>query len=551
MLSRQNPTLTQSWSKLKTWSMKPEALDMQSFFLEDKERFASFSREDSGILLDFSKNRINQEILNLLLDLASECHLEEGIRAMFAGEKINETENRAVLHIALRKPSGASFLLDGKDIMPDVVNVREKMREFSHKVRSGSWRGYTGKSIRHVVNLGIGGSDLGPLMVCEALKGYSDHRITSHFVSNVDASHLAETLRGLNPDETLFLIASKTFTTQETMTNAFSARAWFLEAAVEESHIAQHFVAISTNTNAVVDFGIDFNNMFIFWDWVGGRYSLTSAIGLSICLNLGYDIFERLLAGFHHMDEHFRTTPLMDNMPVLLALVGIWNVNFLGATNEAVLPYNQYLHRFPAYLQQTNMESNGKCIDRKGDPVSYATGPVIWGEPGTNGQHAFYQLIHQGTTLVPCDFIVAAKPQHPIADHHEKLIANFLAQAEALMLGKSPDEVLQELSEQGLNPSDSSRLMPFKVFSGNKPSNAILLDILDPFNLGRLIALYEHKIFTQGVIWNIFSFDQWGVELGKHLANVLLPKLVGVKDISGHDGSTQGLMATYKKFKTR
>lgn len=549
MLPKQNPTQTTSWTNLQRLSKQAAYLKISELFKENPARFNLFSIENEGLLVDFSKNILTEEILNELHNLAKECGLPQAISSMFNGSRINETENRSVLHTALRKPVGSSLTIDGYDIMKDIDAVKLKMKKFSLEVRNGIWKGYTGKKIKNVVNIGIGGSDLGPLMVCEALKSYSDPSLNVYFVSNIDASHLAETLKFLNPEDTLFLIASKTFTTQETMTNAYSARDWFLKTAGNTSHVAKHFVALSTNEKAVVDFGIDANNMFVFWDWVGGRYSLTSAIGLSISLYLGYEVFESLLAGFNWMDEHFKNEIPQKNMPVVLALIGIWYVNFMGAQSEAILPYDQYLHRFAAYFQQGNMESNGKSVDRNGLRVDYLTGPVIWGEPGTNGQHAFYQLLHQGTGFIPCDFIAAAKPKHAIGDHHEKLMSNFFAQTEALMNGKSEEAATLELSNNGVSPDDIKKLVPFKVFEGNKPSNSILMDDLTPFNLGRLIALYEHKIFVQGIIWNIYSFDQWGVELGKQLANQILPELQKDTNPSNHDSSTIGLISFYKKHK--
>ena len=548
MLPKQNPTKTNSWNDLEQFANESAFLKMAALFQENTFRFNEFSIEKEGFLLDYSKNIITSDILNKLIELAKECHLPKAIEYLFSGKKINETENRSVLHTALRNPVDSVLIIDGFNIMVDIDQVKLKMKKFSSEVRNGTWKGYTGKKIRNIVNIGIGGSDLGPLMVCEALKAYANADISVHFVSNVDASHLVETLKSLNHEETLFLIASKTFTTQETMTNAFSAREWFLNSAIDEKHVAKHFIALSTNEKAVVNFGIDANNMFIFWDWVGGRYSLTSAIGLSICLYLGYEVFESLLSGFHWMDEHFRTENLNENMPVILALIGIWYVNFLGAQSEAILPYDQYLHRFAAYFQQGNMESNGKYVDRFGLKVNYSTGPVIWGEPGTNGQHAFYQLLHQGTGLIPCDFIAAAKPKHKISDHHEKLMSNFFAQTEALMNGKSSEIAEMELVNSGLSSDDIKKLLPFKVFEGNKPSNSILIEELTPFNLGRLIALYEHKIFVQGIIWNIYSFDQWGVELGKQLANKILPELKSDVSLDHHDASTSGLISFYKKY---
>ena len=549
MLPNQNPTLTKSWSNLEHLAEQDKSLKMSKLFQENAKRFEQFSIEKEGFLLDYSKNIITNEIFNNLIKLAEECGLKQAIDSMYKGSTINVTEKRAVLHTALRNPVNSELNLDGHNIMADINQVKVKMKKFSTEVRNGNWKGFTGKKIKNIVNIGIGGSDLGPLMVCEALKSYANPAIDVYFVSNIDASHLVETLKKLDPEETLFLVASKTFTTQETMTNAFSARDWFLKAAKDSKFVAKHFIALSTNEKAVTDFGIDAENMFIFWDWVGGRYSLTSAIGLSICLYLGYEIFDSLLEGFHWMDEHFRTEIPENNMPVILALIGIWYVNFMGAQSEAILPYDQYLHRFAAYFQQGNMESNGKSIDRNGKRVNYATGPVIWGEPGTNGQHAFYQLLHQGTGFIPCDFIAAAKPKHHLGDHHEKLMSNFFAQTEALMNGKSSEQAEMELQKAGRTIGEISKLLPYKVFEGNKPSNTILMDELTPYNLGKLIALYEHKIFVQGIIWNVFSFDQWGVELGKQLANNILPELTAADKVSDHDGSTAGLISFYKKHK--
>src|SRR5258705_7668309 len=470
---------------------------------------------------------------------------------MFNGDKINETENRSVLHVALRNFSKDPIYSEGKNVMPLVKKVLTQMKKFSDDVHSGEHRGYTGKKIKYIVNIGIGGSDLGPLMVTEALKPYWVDGIQTFFVSNVDGTHIAETLKKIKPERTLFLIASKTFTTQETMTNAHTAREWFLKKAKDEKHIAKHFAALSTNEKEVVKFGIDKKNMFEFWDWVGGRYSLWSAIGLSIALTIGYKNFEQLLKGGHETDKHFRATSFENNIPVLMALVGIWYTNFFGSQSEAILPYDQYMHRFAAYFQQGNMESNGKSVDRKGEPVEYATGPIVWGEPGTNGQHAFYQLIHQGTVLIPCDFIAPAQTHNPIGDHHQKLLSNFFAQTEALMNGKTDEEAQKELEEAGLNPEAIAKLLPFKVFAGNKPTNSFLIKKITPFTLGKLIALYEHKIFVQGVIWNIFSFDQWGVELGKQLAGKILPGLGNTEPVQAHDSSTNGLINLYKEMRRK
>ncbi|MBE3379503.1 glucose-6-phosphate isomerase, partial [Escherichia coli] len=537
-----NPTQTAAWQALQKHFDEMKDVTIADLFAKDGDRFSKFSATfDDQMLVDYSKNRITEETLAKLQDLAKECDLAGAIKSMFSGEKINRTENRAVLHVALRNRSNTPILVDGKDVMPEVNAVLEKMKTFSEAIISGEWKGYTGKAITDVVNIGIGGSDLGPYMVTEALRPYKNH-LNMHFVSNVDGTHIAEVLKKVNPETTLFLVASKTFTTQETMTNAHSARDWFLKAASDEKHVAKHFAALSTNAKAVGEFGIDTANMFEFWDWVGGRYSLWSAIGLSIVLSIGFDNFVELLSGAHAMDKHFSTTPAEKNLPVLLALIGIWYNNFFGAETEAILPYDQYMHRFAAYFQQGNMESNGKYVDRNGKVVDYQTGPIIWGEPGTNGQHAFYQLIHQGTKMVPCDFIAPAITHNPLSDHHQKLLSNFFAQTEALAFGKSREVVEQEYRDQGKDPATLDYVVPFKVFEGNRPTNSILLREITPFSLGALIALYEHKIFTQGVILNIFTFDQWGVELGKQLANRILPELKDDKEISSHDSSTNGLI---------
>lgn len=550
MLPRINPTSTQAWFLLKKhYDDEMSRKHMKDLFAADPERFQHFSLCLDQLVFDFSKNIINPKTMQLLFQLAEECQLSEAIRDQFAGIKINETENRSVLHTALRNFSDTPILVDGKDIMPKIKKVQQQMAAFCEQVHNQSWKGYTGKAIKYIVNIGIGGSDLGPVMVTEALKPYWVEGIQSYFVSNVDGTHIAETLKKVNPEETLFLVASKTFTTQETMTNAFTARNWFLEHAKDEAHIAKHFVALSTNEKAVTAFGIDKNNMFEFWDWVGGRYSLWSAIGLSIALTIGYNHFEALLKGAYKSDEHFRNEKFQQNIPVIMALLGIWYTNFFGAQSEAILPYDQYMHRFAAYFQQGNMESNGKSTDRNGNPVNYATGPIIWGEPGTNGQHAFYQLIHQGTPLIPCDFIAPAISHNPIGDHHVKLLSNFFAQTEALMNGKSENEVKVELMKAEKKDEEIKKLSPFKVFSGNKPTNSILVKQIDPSTLGMLIALYEHKIFVQGIIWNIFSYDQWGVELGKELANKILPELTNETPVSSHDSSTNGLINSFKNFR--
>ncbi|MFC1143491.1 glucose-6-phosphate isomerase [Pasteurella multocida] len=545
-----NPTTTNAWKALQQHHKTQSAVTIQQLFAQEKDRFTDYSLSfNNEVLVDFSKNNVTKETLGLLRQLAQECALSEAVDAMFSGAKINKTEDRAVLHTALRNRSNSPVLVDGKDVMPEVNAVLAKMKDFCHRVISGEWKGYTGKAITDVVNIGIGGSDLGPYMVTEALRPYKNH-LNLHFVSNVDGTHIAETLKKVNPETTLFLVASKTFTTQETMTNAHSARNWFLATAKDERHVAKHFAALSTNGKAVAEFGIDTNNMFEFWDWVGGRYSLWSAIGLSIALSIGFEHFEALLAGAHEMDKHFRTAPIEQNIPTTLALIGLWNTNFLGAQTEAILPYDQYLHRFAAYFQQGNMESNGKYVDRHGEVIdNYQTGPIIWGEPGTNGQHAFYQLIHQGTTLIPCDFIAPAQTHNPLADHHEKLLSNFFAQTEALAFGKTKEEVEAEFVKAGKSLDEVKEVVPFKVFTGNKPTNSILVQKITPFTLGALIAMYEHKIFVQGVMFNIYSFDQWGVELGKQLANRILPELANCETITTHDSSTNGLINQYKQWR--
>ena len=543
-----NPVNTNSWKKLKAHYLKMKQVHMRELFLSGN-RFKKYSLCTNELVFDYSKNIITDETIKLLLGLAKDCKVKEAIAAMFNGEKINATENRAVLHTALRNFSGNPVFTEGKNVMPDVKKALKKMKAFCNGVHKGDTRGYTGKRITHFVNIGIGGSDLGPLMVTEALKPYWIDGIQTYFVSNVDGSHIAEVLKQVDPERTLFLIASKTFTTQETMTNAHTAREWFLKKAKKESHIAKHFVALSTNESAVVNFGIDKKNMFEFWDWVGGRYSLWSSIGLSIALTIGYKNFEQLLKGAYEADVHFSTAPFKENIPVLMALLGIWYTNFFGVQSEAILPYDQYLHRFAAYFQQGNMESNGKTIDRNGEAVEYATGPVIWGEPGTNGQHAFYQLIHQGTSLIPCDFIAPAQTHNPIEDHHVKLLSNFFAQTEALMNGKTETEARRELESAGLNTEQVVKLLPYKIFAGNKPTNSFILKKITPHSLGNLIAMYEHKIFVQGVIWNVYSFDQWGVELGKQLANKILPELETEAPVSNHDSSTNGLINAWKGMK--
>jgi glucose-6-phosphate isomerase len=538
-----------AWSALEEHYRAMQGVHMRDLFAAEPRRFQRFSLRFDDVLLDYSKNRITEETLRLLLELAREAELERWRERMFSGDKINNTEGRAVLHVALRNTLDRPIFVDGQDVMPEVVRVREQMRGFSDAVRSGDWRGQTGERITDVVNIGIGGSDLGPVMVTEALKPCQQPGLGVHFVSNVDATHIAETLKRLRPETTLFIVASKTFTTQETLANALTARGW-LVGALGEAAVARHFVALSTNEPAVSAFGIDPANMFAFWDWVGGRFSLWSAIGLSIAVAIGMDRFDELLAGGRAMDEHFRTAPLDANMPVLLALIGIWNSDFLGAETYAVLPYDQYLHRLPAYLQQADMESNGKYVTRDGKRVDYKTGPVLFGEPGTNGQHSFYQLIHQSTRLVPCDFIAPARSHNPIGEHHAILLSNFFAQTEALMRGKTEAEVSRELESQGLSGEPLEALVPHKVFDGNRPTNSILVREIDPHTLGMLIALYEHKIFTQGVIWGVDSFDQWGVELGKQLAKVILPELQNDAVISSHDVSTNGLINAYKEMRT-
>ncbi|EPR5027334.1 glucose-6-phosphate isomerase [Vibrio fluvialis] len=549
MLKNINPTQTQAWKALTAHFESAQDMDLKTLFAEDSQRFAKYStRFGNDILVDYSKNLVNEETMKHLFALAEETDVKSAIQAMFSGEAINQTEGRSVLHTALRNRSNTPVVVKGEDVMPAVNAVLEKMKSFSERIIGGEWKGFTGKAITDVVNIGIGGSDLGPYMVTEALTPYKNH-LTMHFVSNVDGTHIAETLKKVNPETTLFLVASKTFTTQETMTNAHSARDWFLATAGDEAHVAKHFAALSTNAQAVAEFGIDTDNMFEFWDWVGGRYSLWSAIGLSIILSIGFDNFVELLTGAHEMDKHFVETPFESNIPMILALIGIWYNNFHGAESEAILPYDQYMHRFAAYFQQGNMESNGKFVDRDGNPVTYQTGPIIWGEPGTNGQHAFYQLIHQGTKLIPCDFIAPALTHNAVSDHHQKLMSNFFAQTEALAFGKSAEVVKAEFIKAGKTEEEVAALIPFKVFEGNRPTNSILVKQITPRSLGNLIAMYEHKIFVQGVIWNIFTFDQWGVELGKQLANQILPELADGAQISSHDSSTNGLINAFKAFR--
>ncbi|ENC9837990.1 glucose-6-phosphate isomerase [Vibrio fluvialis] len=549
MLKNINPTQTQAWKALTAHFESAQDMDLKTLFAEDSQRFAKYStRFGNDILVDYSKNLVNEETMKHLFALAEETDVQSAIQAMFSGEAINQTEGRSVLHTALRNRSNTPVVVKGEDVMPAVNAVLEKMKSFSERIIGGEWKGFTGKAITDVVNIGIGGSDLGPYMVTEALTPYKNH-LTMHFVSNVDGTHIAETLKKVNPETTLFLVASKTFTTQETMTNAHSARDWFLATAGDDAHVAKHFAALSTNAQAVAEFGIDTDNMFEFWDWVGGRYSLWSAIGLSIILSIGFDNFVELLTGAHEMDKHFVETPFESNIPMILALIGIWYNNFHGAESEAILPYDQYMHRFAAYFQQGNMESNGKFVDRDGNPVTYQTGPIIWGEPGTNGQHAFYQLIHQGTKLIPCDFIAPALTHNAVSDHHQKLMSNFFAQTEALAFGKSAEVVKAEFIKAGKTEEEVAALIPFKVFEGNRPTNSILVKQITPRSLGNLIAMYEHKIFVQGVIWNIFTFDQWGVELGKQLANQILPELADGAQISSHDSSTNGLINAFKAFR--
>ena len=548
MLPNINFTETDAFKYLYAQFEKMNNTDLKTLFERDSTRFDKFSIHFDDILVDYSKNRFDDETLALLMQAARECLLYDAIIGMFDGSRINFTENRPVLHVALRNQSNTPILVDGKDVMPEVNAVLHQMEKFSSAVISGEWKGYTGKAITDVVNIGIGGSDLGPVMVTEALKSYKT-RLNLHFVSNVDGTHIAETLKMLDPETTMFLIASKTFTTQETMANAHSARDWFLASGAKPEDVAKHFAALSTNGKAVSQFGIDTKNMFEFWDWVGGRYSLWSAIGLSICLSIGFDNFKELLAGAHAMDLHFKEAEFEQNIPVILALTGIWYNNFFGAETQAILPYDQYMHRFAAYFQQGDMESNGKHIDRNGKEIEYETGPIIWGEPGTNGQHAFYQLIHQGTKLIPCDFIAPAQSHNPLGEHHNMLLSNFFAQTEALMNGKSAETVVAELKASGKADDEIEKLAPFKVFDGNRPTNSILVKKVTPRTLGSLIAMYEHKIFVQGIMWNIYSFDQWGVELGKQLAGKILPELQDQTPVSSHDASTNGLINQYKAWR--
>ena len=542
-------TTSDTWVALQAHQAEIAATHMRDMFTDDTARFNKFSTSINEILFDYSKNRITDKTISLLLALAGEADLNAKIAAAFEGEKINNTENRPALHVALRNRSNRPIKVDGQDVMPDVNAVLDKMKGFVGSVRSGEWKGYTGKAITDVVNIGIGGSDLGPKMVVSALTPYTRPDLRSHFVSNVDGTDIAEVLKQVDQETTLFLIASKTFTTQETMANAQTARTWLIDAAGDDTAVARHFVALSTNEEAVVDFGIDPINMFAFWDWVGGRYSLWSAIGTSIALAIGFDNFEKLLSGAHDVDEHFRSAPLAENIPVLMAVLGIWYNNFFGAESHAILPYDQYMMYFPMYFQQGDMESNGKSVTRQGEAVDYQTGPVIWGQPGTNGQHAFYQLIHQGTKLIPCDFLAPAQSHNPMGDHHRLLLSNFFAQPEALMKGKTADEVRPELENLGYTGEKLELLTAAKTFSGNRPSNSFLFRKLTPQTLGSLIALFEHKIFAQGVIWDINSFDQWGVELGKVLANAITPELESEEKVAGHDASTNGLINAYKRFR--
>ncbi|HVV85666.1 MAG TPA: glucose-6-phosphate isomerase [Kofleriaceae bacterium] len=546
-------TASPAWTALAAHQPTIEPRALRDLFADDPGRFERMSREVAGLFVDWSKHRVTDETMKLLVALAEQADVAGWRDRMFAGEHINVTEDRAVLHVALRNRSGRPILVDGHDVMPLVDGVLAKMRAFTDRVRDGSWTGHTGARITDIVNLGIGGSDLGPVMVTEALRPYWQADLRVHFVSNIDGTHLAETVQHLDPASTLFVVASKTFTTQETLTNAHSARAWLLtKLAAGPEAVARHFVALSTNAKAVAEFGIDTANMFEFWDWVGGRYSLWSAIGLSIACVIGMDGFEQLLAGAHELDEHFRTAPLAENLPVVLGMLGIWYANFFGAATHAILPYDQYLHRFAAYFQQGDMESNGKRVDRSGAPIAdYTTGPVIWGEPGTNGQHAFYQLIHQGTRLIPCDFIAPIESHNPLGKHHPILLANFFAQTEALAMGKTADEVRAELTAQKLPADRIEALVPHRTFPGNRPTTSILVQKIDPRTLGALIALYEHKIFVQGIVWNINSFDQWGVELGKQLASRILPELDGDAPIATHDASTRGLINRYKARRPR
>ncbi len=549
MLDKINPTKTQSWKNLVDHFKEMKGVHMKDLFADDPDRFNKYSIRFNGILVDYSKNIITEDTLKLLLKLTDDVGLRDALNKMFTGESINETEDRAVLHTALRNRINIPVCVNDKNVMPEVNAVLSKMKDFSDKIITGEWKGFTDKKITDIVNIGIGGSDLGPVMVTECLRPYAKVGLEVHFVSNVDGTHITETLKQLNPETTLFLIASKTFTTQETMTNAFAAREWFLKCAKDHAYVTKHFVALSTNIEKVEEFGIDKDNMFVFWDWVGGRYSLWSAIGLSIACYIGYENYAELLQGAFEMDSHFRETPFERNIPVILALIGIWYNNFFGAQTEVILPYDQYMHRFAAYFQQGNMESNGKSVDRSGSRVDYQTGPIIWGEPGTNGQHAFYQLIHQGTKIIPADFLAPAISHNRIGEHHNILLSNFFAQTEALLNGKTKEEAIEELKRDGRSDEEIRKLYPHKVFEGNRPTNSILFNKLTPRALGSLIVMYEHKIFVQGVIWNIFSFDQWGVELGKQLAKKILPELGDDKQVDSHDSSTNGLINTFKEMR--
>ena len=542
-------TRTAEWKKLAVHAEEMKQVHMRELFADNPERFDELSIHFNDILIDYSKNIVRKDTMELLMDLARSRDVSGWTQRMFSGDKINNTEGRAVLHTALRNRSNAPVMVDGKDVMPDVNKVLKQMREFTKAVRSGKWRGSTGKRITDIVNIGIGGSDLGPVMVTEALTPFGRDKLHMHFVSNVDGTHMVEALRHLSRETTLFVIASKTFTTQETITNARTARDWFLTRGGSKTAVAKHFVAVSTNAKAVSAFGIDTANMFEFWDWVGGRYSLWSAVGLSIALYIGMDHFEELLEGAHEMDKHFRKAPLDENLPVILAMLGVWYNNFFDADSHAMLPYDQYMHRFSAYFQQGDMESNGKCVTRDGKAVDYSTGPIIWGEPGTNGQHAFYQLIHQGTKLIPCDFMAPVETKNPVGRHHPMLLSNFFAQTEALMRGKSEAEVRSELEAAGLSGEELEALVPHKVFPGNKPTNSILFQKLTPKTLGELIAMYEHKIFVQSIIWDLNAYDQWGVELGKELARKILPELEDYEDVTSHDASTNGLINYYKEHR--
>ena len=549
MLNKQNPTQTNSWKALEDHYASVKDKTLQSYFDDHTDRFSSFSIKVEDILLDYSKNHITQETLDLFRAFANEMNLKAGIESMYTGDAINETEGRAVLHTALRSTDDTPVLVDGVDVKPMVAEVLAQMKVYADKFNNHQILGYSGKPLNNIINIGIGGSDLGPVMVTEALRPYWKEGVNITFVSNVDGTHIAEALKNADPERTLFIIASKTFTTQETMTNARTAKDWFLANGGQQDNVKQHFIALSTNREGVTDFGIDPENMFPFWDWVGGRYSLSSAIGMSIALTIGYDNFSEMLNGLGSMDDHFRTADYDENVPYLLAMIGIWYNNFYGTETEAVLPYDQYLHRFAAYFQQGNMESNGKYVDRAGDQVDYQTGPIIWGEPGTNGQHAFYQLIHQGTKMIPCDFIATAQSHNPIGDHHNKLLSNFFAQTEALLSGKTREQVIAEFKDKGVAESDYESIVPFKVFEGNRPTNSILVKKLTPYTLGQLISMYEHKIFVQGYLWNIFSFDQWGVQLGKELANKILPVLEDDEIVDNGNSSTSGLINAYKEMR--